>query len=127
MTVKQIPFTQDDRSTIRSTSMWMLIAGALMTASGGYMLYHLLDAFLIFGLMALRILTLPVLVAGGLFGLGILLLFASRRFSAVASDGDIRALSGGLRALTIVYVVQAILMIIGVILFFVSFLLPMFM
>lgn len=127
MSVKQIPFTQADRSTIRSTSMWMLIAGALMTASGGYMLYHLLDAFMIFGLMALRILTIPVLVAGGLFGLGVLLLFASRRFSAVASDGDIRALSGGLTALMIIYVVQAILMIIGVILFFVSFLLPMFM
>lgn len=127
MTVKHIPFTQDDRSTIRSTATWMLIAGALMTASGGYMLYHMLDAFMVFGLMALRILTMPVLVAGGLFGLGLLLLFASRRFAAVAGNGDIKALSGGLAALTVVYVVQAILMIVGIVLFFVGFLLPILM
>jgi hypothetical protein len=127
MATKAIPFTQEDRATIRSTSRWMLIAGAIMTVSGGFLLYRMLDAFGQFGALILRVLPIPVIVTGGLLGLGLLLVFASFRFARVADHGEVAALSGGLAILTIIYVIQAIFMILTIAVVVLGLLAPMFM
>lgn len=119
-----IPFSQEDRATIRSTSMWMLIAGAIMTVCGLYLYVQLAPPLMDYGLGALFPLAIPLLVTNGLLGLGVLILVASRKFAQVAVDGSVSALGSGLTALTIVYVVQAVLMLTVIAFITVLFFLP---
>jgi hypothetical protein len=128
MAAQGIPFSQEDRATIRSTAMWMLIAGAIMTLCGLYMYFSLYEPLMTYGLdVVLGPLALPLLVTNGMLGLGILIVVASRKFARVAEDGSISALGSGLTALTIVYVVQAVLMLLGMAFVALFFLLPWFL
>jgi hypothetical protein len=128
MAAQGIPFSQEDRATIRSTAMWMLIAGTIMTLCGLYMYFKLYEPLMVFGLDAVfGPLALPLLVTNGMLGLGVLIFVASRKFARVAEDGSVSALGSGLTALTIIYVVQAVLMLLGFAFVALFFLLPWFM
>jgi hypothetical protein len=126
MSAKGIPFSQEDRATIRSTSMWMMIAGAIMSVCGAYLYYHLYEPLLLFGFDAVFPLAMPLLVTNGLLGLGLMLVIGSRKFARVAAEGSVTALSSGLSVLTIIYVVQAVLLLAGLAGFALLFLLPFF-
>jgi hypothetical protein len=125
MAAKRIPFSPEDRATIRSTSTWMLIAGTSMALAGGYVATRLIDPLMHHGLAALGVFMLPATIDVGLVGLGILLVVGSRRFAAVAASGDVEALGSGLTALMVVYVVQAVLMLLALGVVVLMFVVPM--
>lgn len=127
MTARAIPFSQEDRATIRSTATWMLLAGAILAAAGGYLWYTIGGVVLTLGVLGMRVLATPVIVATSLLGMGVLLVLGSRSFMRVAGDGQVAALSRGFLALTAIYIVQATVMLLMLGMFFFSFFLPMFM
>lgn len=125
MSHKSIPFSAADRATIRSTSLWMTISGGLMALCGGYMLVRVAQLAASVGAAVFEVFLMPSLVGAAQLALGVLLLVGSRAFVEVAASGRIAALNRGFSALTIIYVFQAIVMLVLLALFILSFMLPM--
>lgn len=125
MSARGIPFTQEDRATIRSTATWMLVAGVCMTAVGAYSAYGLRELLPLLGMLPLAMVALPLLAACGQLVLGVFLLIGSRAFARVADDGGLAALGRGLAALTVIYMIQAVAMVLAIVAFARMFMLPM--
>ena len=127
MSHKSIPFSADDRATIRSTALWMTISGGVMALIGGFTLFRVVQFAASVGATIFELFLVPMLVGVAQLALGVLLLVGSRGFVEVAASGRIAALSRGFSALTVIYMFQAIVMLIMIGLFVVSVILPMFM
>lgn len=121
---RTIPFSAAQRSSIRMTALLMLPVGAILAATGIHRLIELLP-------MLKVLLVMPLLVAvPGLRGLlelalGACLLVAAFALLSVARVGTVDALLRGMRALWVVYMVKATLLLLvatGVLL---AFVLPM--
>lgn len=110
---RKIPFTAAQRSTIRVTAVLMLPVGLIMLTTSVLKLIELIPQVqllwlmpLIFGIQWLNAL------AELAFGLG--LLVAAQALLSVARAGTVDALMRGLRALGVVYVIKAALLLLAV-------------
>ena len=126
MSHKSIPFSAADRSTIRSTAVWMAISGGILVVCGGVRLVQPAQIAAAIGALAFDLLLWPMLGSAAQAVLGALLLLGSRAFFAVAGTGRIAALNRGFSALTVIYVFQAIALLIMLGLFVLAFMMPMF-
>ena len=107
MNTRTIPFTPSQQRTIRTTGLLMLPSGLLLAVSGGSALSELVP-------LAARLSAWPVLLrtfhAAVELVLGLGLVIASAAFMRVASQGTVQALVGGLRALCVVFMIKAALL-----------------
>lgn len=109
---RTIPFTRAQRSTIQTTAWLMLIVGAITFITGVYACIELLPLLRIVSLFPL-IFSLTALSTLIELGFGTCLLVAGLALIRGARAGTVDALLRGLRALCVVYVAKAALVLIA--------------
>ena len=85
-----------------------------MTLSGVYLAFHFADLFVRFAVVPIELLLIPMIVVGGPLMLGILLLVASGSFARLAANRGVAALTRGFSVLTVIYMLQAIAMLLAI-------------
>ena len=114
----EIPFSSEDLATIGQTAMWMRIAGGIMLGLGVVALIGQREVWSVIAMLpwlavatALIVVLAPIVVGG-------LMLLAASGFRQVSIQPSVAPLARGLRAMTILYVLQAIALL-AMVLFFV--------
>jgi|JI6StandDraft_1071083.scaffolds.fasta_scaffold02835_4 hypothetical protein len=109
---RKIPFTAAQRATIRATALLMLAVGAIMLFTSVVKIIALLPMIELLGLMPLifGVQWLDALIE---LAFAVCLFVAALALLSVARAGTVDALLRGLRALCVVYVIKAALLLLA--------------
>ncbi len=113
----EIPFSSEDLATIGQTAMWMRIAGGIILALGLVALYSQREVWTVVSLLPWITVLMAAIISFAPIVVGGLILVAASGFSETAIRPSVTPLARGLRALMILYVLQAITLIAMLMLF----------
>lgn len=107
MDTRTIPFTPSQRSTIRTTGLLMLPVGLLWSVIGATAVSKVIALSPMLAALKNWPLATAAIYACAHLVLGLALVLSSVTFLRVARQGTVQALVGGLRALLVVFIIKA--------------------